>query len=232
LLTLILAETALETIPKKIHSHFSIRNYSKRKIKPLKRLLLERSIHHSAMQKLNNNKKRGRPDIAHMVLLQALNSPLNKEGYLKIYVHTNNDFVITVNPITRIPRNYNQFIGLMEQLFSIYRVPPEGEILLELERKTLQELLFEIKVDYVLLFSTEGKLKTIKEAICNIPPKSKPVIIIGGFPQGSFSKETLKLVDEIVCVDSKVLDALTITSRAIYEYEISIKLPEKRVLNS
>ena len=61
--------------------------------------------------------KRGRPDIVHFTLLEALGSPLNLEGLLKIYVHTYSGYVIDVRPEVRLPRDCNRFSGLMEQLF-------------------------------------------------------------------------------------------------------------------
>ena len=98
MLTLILVESALETIPKKIWSHSAVRRHSKKMKKPSKQLLLDRSLHHSAMKNLMNAHKRGRPDITHFTLLEALSSPLNKEGLLKIIIHTNQNYIITVNP--------------------------------------------------------------------------------------------------------------------------------------
>ena len=61
-----------------------------------KQLLLDRSLHHAGMLKLKNNLKRGRPDITHFVLLEALGSPLNKEGQLQVLIHTCNDYVIRI----------------------------------------------------------------------------------------------------------------------------------------
>ncbi len=225
-----LAEAALETVPEDLWSHPSVRRHSKRQRKPPKTLLLDRSLHHSAMRRLEDNLKRGRPDITHFALLEALGSPLNKEGLLQVYVHTNKDYVITINPSTRLPRNYNRFIGLMEQLFQQQKVPSEGETLLKLEHKTLQQLLAEAKADHVLAFSREGKPKTIQDAVSSLQPKQRPVVIVGGFPHGHFSETTVKLADEVVCVDSEMLEAWTMTSRAIYEYERTVSLPKKRVI--
>ncbi len=58
--------------------------------------ILDRSYHHAAMKDIADSEKRGRPDIAHLCLLEALGSPLNKEGLLRTYVHTYNDYVISV----------------------------------------------------------------------------------------------------------------------------------------
>ena len=232
MLILVLAEAALETVPKELWSHPAVRRHSKRQRKPPENLLLDRSLHHSAMRRLDDNEKIGRPDITHFALLEALGSPLNKEGLLKVYVHTNKDYIITVNPSTRLPRNYNRFIGLMEQLFQLGKVPSEGEALLKLEHKTLQQLLTETKADYILAFSREGKPKTLQDAVSSLQSKQRPAIIVGGFPHGHFSETTVQLADEVVCVDSEMLEAWTMTSRAIYEYEQALSLPKKRISES
>jgi rRNA small subunit pseudouridine methyltransferase Nep1 len=181
------------------------------------------------MRRINDNLKRGRPDITHFALLEALGSPLNKEGLLQTYVHTNKDYIITVNPTTRLPRNYNRFIGLMEQLFHLGNVPSEGEALLTLEHKTLQTLLTEAEADYILALSREGKPKTLQEAVSTLQAKGKPAVIVGGFPHGHLSETTIRLADEVVCVDPEMLEAWTVTSRVIYEYERSLSVPRKRL---
>ena len=206
-----------------------MRRHSKRQRKPVGQLLLDRSLHHQAMKRLDDNLKRGRPDITHFCLLEALGSPLNKEGMLQVYVHTLENKVITVDASTRLPRNYNRFIGLMEQLFQQGKVPIEGEILLKLEQKTLQQLLAEIEADYIIAFSRNGTPKTITEAVSSLQSKQRPAIIIGAFPHNTFSKNTIQLANELVCVDSEMLEAWTITSRAIYQYEQAISLPKKRL---
>ena len=229
MLILVLAEAALETVPEDLWSHPAVRRHSKRQRKPPKQLLLDRSLHHSAMRRLDDNLKRGRPDITHFALLEALGSPLNKEGLLQVIVHTNKDYVITVNPSTRLPRNYNRFIGLMEQLFQLGKVPSEGEALLTLECKTLQQLLTEAKADYVLAFSREGKPKTLQDTVSSLQAKRRLAVIVGGFPHGHFSETTVQLADEVVCVDSEMLDAWVLTSRVIYEYECALSVPRKRL---
>jgi rRNA small subunit pseudouridine methyltransferase Nep1 len=228
-LILVLAEAALETVPEELWSHPAVRRHSKRQRKPPSQLILDRSLHHQAMRRLDDDSKRGRPDITHFVLLEALGSPLNKEGMLQVYVHTRGDYVISVNPSTRLPRNYNRFIGLMEQLFQIGKVPSQGETLLKLEHKTLRQLLTETKADHILTFSREGKPKTLKDAVSGLQPKQRPAVIVGGFPRGHLSETAVQLADELVCVDSEMLEAWTVASRAIYEYEQALSLPKKRI---
>ena len=229
MLTFILAEAAMETVPPQLWNHPAVKRHAKRQRKLPQQLLLDRSFHHAGMLNLENNLKRGRPDITHFVLLEALGSPLNKEGGLQVFIHTCNDYVITVNPEARLPKNYNRFVGLIEQLFQQHKVPSEGKPLLSLEQKTLPKLIAQIKPDYVLGFSRNGEPQTIETAVCGLQTKKNPAVIVGGFAHDHFSKTTAQLVDETVCVDLEMLETWTITSRIIYDYERSLSLPTKRL---
>ncbi|NIR86732.1 16S rRNA methyltransferase [Candidatus Bathyarchaeota archaeon] len=229
LLILILAESALETIPKNLWKHPAVKRHSKKRKKHPKFLLLDRSYHHAAMKTLPNNQKRGRPDIVHFALLEALGSPLNKERLLQAYVHTINDHVIEVKPETRLPRNYNRFLGLMEHLFELGRTPPNGKALLKLEAKTLPQLLREVSPTQVVAFSTAGKPRTLEDVVSELSSVERPAVIIGGFPHGHFSASTIRLADELVCIDEETLETWTVTSRVVYEYERAAFLPLKRL---
>ena len=67
-------------------------------------------------KKLHKDPNLFRPDILHQELLALLDSPLNKAGLLKIYIHTTKNVLIEVHPSIRIPRTYKRFAGLMVQL--------------------------------------------------------------------------------------------------------------------
>jgi len=229
LLTLILAEAALETVPRALWRHPAIRSYSRRRKKLPQYLLLDRSYHHAAMKRLAENEKRGRPDIVHFALLEALGSPLNKEHLLQTYVHTMKNYTITVNPETRLPKNYDRFVGLIEQLFDVGRVPSTGPILLKIEPKTLQQLIYEIRATHIVAFSKRGSPHTLGEVVSRLSAEGMPVVIVGAFPHGSFTEATTNLADEIICIDPEMLEAWTLTSRVIYEYERATSLPTKRI---
>lgn len=227
-LTLIIAESALEPIPQEIWGHPVIRRFSRRKGKPPRLLLLDRSYHHHAMRGLPASEKRGRPDIIHFCLLEALGSPLNREGLLRTYVHTINNCVVYVEPDVRLPRNFNRFVGLIEDLFEHGRVPPSGRPLLSLEEKTLRDLMRELKPTYTIIFDTSGRAGTLEEIASRLVREDRPAVLIGGFPHGEFTEETMSLADESVCVDPEVLEAWVVVSRIIYEYERAIGLAKRR----
>ena len=62
-----------------------------------------------AMRALTNN-------FLPQCLLTLLDSPLNKAGFLQVYIHTAKGVLIEVNPSVRIPRTFKRFSGLMVQL--------------------------------------------------------------------------------------------------------------------
>ncbi|RLG61035.1 16S rRNA methyltransferase [Candidatus Geothermarchaeota archaeon] len=216
----ILAESSLELVPKELWGHSAVIKTAKRRKKTPKEILLDVSLHYAAMKGLKNREKRGRPDIVHITLLEILGSPLNIEGMLRVYVHTINDYVLFIRSDTRIPKNYNRFVGLMEQLFIEGRVPPNSETpLIYLKTIKLGDLLKNIRVDRVILLSEEGERKKPREIALELSKYNNPAIIIGGFPHGDFSKETYALADDIYSIYPKALEAWIVASRIISAIE-------------
>ena len=116
-LTLILADSEIETVPSEFWSHPAVvQNARKRKKKP-SQVLLDSTLHHSLFRNPDERNRRGRPDIVHQFLLLGLDSILNGENRLRLYIHTRNDELISVDPRTRLPKNYNRYSGLFEELF-------------------------------------------------------------------------------------------------------------------
>ncbi|MBO8174744.1 MAG: 16S rRNA methyltransferase [Thermococcus sp.] len=215
MLHLIIADSELELVPKSILEHPAVVNYAKRRGKKPEEVLLDSTYHHAALKKLEDGNRRGRPDIVHFCLISALESILNKEGKLKVYVHTRNDEVIYVKPETRIPRNYNRFVGLMESLFKNKAVPPELE-LLRLEEKTLSQLLEEIKPDAVFIMHEEGEFMKPKDFGELLKQFKEPAVIVGGFPHGDFKSK----VDGVkISLYKEPLMAWTIVNEVIVNYE-------------
>jgi len=229
MLNFILVEASLEVVPREIQNHPQIKAYAKRFKKKPEKILLDKSYHYQAMGRLPFKEKRGRPDIVHFTLLEVLGSPLNFERLIKTYIHTLTNYAIYINPETRLPRNYNRFVGLIEQLFQVGKVPLEGEPLLTMEKLSLENLLKKINPSKTFLLTEKGKPSTPIMLAEKLEKEVNPVIMIGGFPHGEFKDETLKLTDEKVCIDPKPLDTWIVASRVIAAYEAKIGLPEKRL---
>ncbi|WP_297478683.1 16S rRNA methyltransferase [Thermococcus sp.] len=185
MLHLVIADSELELVPKSIVEHPAVVNYARRRGKKPEEVILDSSYHHSALKKLEDGDRRGRPDIVHICLLNALESIANREGKLRVYVHTRNDEVIYIKPETRLPRNYNRFLGLMESLFK-RGVVPKDLGLLRLEEKTLEELIGEIDPDEVFVMHERGELIRPRDFGKTLAELKNPLVIVGGFPHGDF----------------------------------------------
>ena len=228
MLHLILADSELETVPREIASHRVIRWWARRRGRLPTELLLDSSLHHPALRRLKDSGRRGRPDIVHQCLLAALDSPLNREGLLRSYVHTRNDRAITLDPSTRIPRAYHRFVGLLEQLFLEGAAPPEKP-LLRIENASLADLIARIKPTKTICFSEHGQKRSFKELFRGFSKADEVCVIVGAFPHGEFLSEVSKLSDELVCIDPEPLHASTIVARAIYAYEDTFGIQSARL---
>ena len=68
---LIIAESALELVPKELQNHNSVKSHAKKLKKDSSKILLDNSWHFSAMKGIKDEIKRGRPDLVHFCLLEA-----------------------------------------------------------------------------------------------------------------------------------------------------------------
>ena len=137
--------------------------------------------------------------------------------------------MIDIDSHLRPPRNYDRFIGILEQLYKHNRVPSGDHPLLRLRKCTLQRLVEESRPSVTVAFTTVGKLATMKHACSQIVGVDVPVVLIGGFAHSHFEQSTVQLADHIFSIDKEMLDAWIVAGRLIYEYECGTHLPERRV---
>ncbi|MEM2756826.1 MAG: 16S rRNA methyltransferase [Sulfolobales archaeon] len=214
-ISIIIAEAALETVPSEISGHPAVISSSKVRGKHWSEILLDVSLHYSAMKKLQNRSKRGRPDIIHTTLLEVLSSPLNLEGHLNLYIHTVNDYVIFIDPTTRIPRNYLRFVGLIEQLFKYGQVPPQSaKPLMRIKNLSYSNLLRTLDRDKVIVLSEEGEYRDC-ETICRLALREDLPIVIGGFPHGDFREDIYESGKYVFSIYKRSLDTWVVSSRVM-----------------
>ena len=219
MLTFILAESALELVPKEIGSRPAVVSDARRRQARASEILLDRSFHHSAMSRLKDTEKRGRPDLVHVALLSVTGAPLYLEGKVKVFVHTYPDIVVDIAEKTRIPKNYIRFRGLMEEALAarpstgLVRAYPMG--FRDLVRRTSAGMVFGLSV--------QGKQKELAELASEVAKAKNPCVVVGGFPHGHFSKEVLASLDELDRIDARPLEAHVVASRLAYEVEKAVK---------
>jgi rRNA small subunit pseudouridine methyltransferase Nep1 len=217
MINIVLAESALEVVPVEIADHPSVKKKAERKGKDPTSTLLDISYHYAAMKDLKDWDRRGRPDITYVTLLTLLESPLNKEGRLSIYVHTVKDFIISVDPKVKLPRNYTRFEGLIEQLFEVFKVPPKGKPLMTLKRGTIRDLIRVVGPSRTFFLTEDGRKAKIESFAKKVVKEDRPLIVIGGFQRGEFSKENLELADERISVYKEPLDTWVVASMVAHE---------------
>ncbi|MDI6819737.1 MAG: hypothetical protein QMC89_02380 [Candidatus Hodarchaeaceae archaeon] len=228
MLHMILADAELETVPPEIASDRSIAWQARRRGRRPTEVLLDSNYHHLAMRGLREADRRGRPDIVHVCTLLALDSPLNREGLLRLYIHTRHNRLITIDRGTRMPRAYNRFVGLIEQLFLVGAAPPD-EPLLCLEEASLADIVHRIGPTKVITFSEGGQRKSYAEIFRGISIDDEVCTIIGGFPHGDFISNIVELSDELVCVDPERLEASTVVNRVICACEDALGIQKIRL---
>jgi len=222
MLNLVLAESELELVPKEIVDNPVIRSYAKQKGKQPQQIVLDSNYHHKAMFDLPDFKRRGRPDIVHVFLLTTLESIVNKKSGLRIFIHTRNNDIITVNPETRIMRNYERFLGLIEQLFEKNVVPDKKKPLLELRKEiSLSKLVGELKSDHKIVFLEEGTTVDLNKHLTELKKHKKKNLtcIIGGFPHGAYYSDIESISDEKISIYPETLVSWTVANEVLVNYE-------------
>ena len=217
MLSLILAESALELVPKELQNHNSVLAYSKKMNKKPSKVILDVSWHFAAMRGIKDEIKRGRPDLVHFCLLECCTIPLYFEKKLHVYVHTINDKVIFVGENVRLPKSYHRFVGLIEKLYSERKIEQDGKKLLEIKDMTFGELVDKLDPKKVIGFSTRGQTSSYDKIAESIVEDS--CIVVGGFSKGHFSDKILKKIDDLFSVDRNTLEAHVVISRLLYECE-------------
>lgn len=215
MLVLVVVEAAVELVPREIWGHPAVKAYAARRGKRPGEVLLDRAYHHAAMKNLPKAHKRGRPDITHFTLLEALGSPLNKAGKLETFVQTQSGHIIHIHHETRLPRVYERFKGVVEKLYREPEVAADGKILLKMERGGLREIIQIANPDVKILLSEEGERLKWSELSETLSSHKKPMIMLGGFPRGDFEGETKKNADLMVSLWHQPLEAWTAASRIL-----------------
>ena len=215
MLTLILADAELELVPPEIQKHPSVRASARKRGRSPTSILLDSSLHHPALRKFLEGERRGRPDIVHLVLVLALDSILNVEGGLRLFVHTRNDEVIQLAPKTRIPKNYTRFVCLIEDLFEKGEVPEENPLLHMDRGVTLEQLLAKVGGE-AWAFAEGGEAVDLGAEFAR--HQGDLVAVIGAFPHGTFRSPVRKLCTRVVALHPNALKAWTVASEVLAAY--------------
>lgn len=208
MITIILHNSALELVNEKVcnSSHKAILNDAKRRKKKPTELLLDITVHQSAMypEKVHNS---GRPDLVHLFLLQyhhIMKLLPEQCSNIKLYVHTKNDEVFYVPQSWRVPVHFIRFRGLMEKFLIEKKIILSQTEQLELVQSNLQELIHQLNPIKIINLTEQGSFEPeLLHEIQNPSSSNQLVVLIGGYQRGednisgSLEKQiiNLKLID-------------------------------------
>ena len=220
MISLIISESALELIPFELEDHPSVISHAQKLGKYSSEILLDNSWHFAAMKGIKNEIKRGRPDLVHFSILEAITIPLYIQNKLNLFVHTIDDKVIYFGKNVHLPKSYHRFEGVIEKLYQEKKIVSKNKLLLELKEQTFSELINEINPSKIIGFSTEGKLSSYEKIAAQISDNS--CIVLGGFQKGHFSDSIQNKITDLYSVGDESFEAHVVASRILYEYEKTI----------
>ncbi|KAH0628566.1 hypothetical protein JD844_009906 [Phrynosoma platyrhinos] len=156
--------------------------------------LLNCDKHKSLLLRSGRDPGTVRPDIAHQPqvfafptfpqsLLMLMDSPLNRAGLLQVYIHTEKNVLIEVNPQTRIPRTFDRFCGLMVQLlhkFSVRAADGPQKLLKVIKNPVTDHL----PVGCTKI-GTSFSVPTVTDLRDLVPTADPIAIVVGAFAHGS-----------------------------------------------
>ena len=178
--------------------------------------------HYKIIKNMKKKLDEFRPDIIHQCLLNLFDSPLNKVGLLQVYIHTNKNILIEINPKTRIPRTFKRFSGLFSQLFLKNEIG-DDTIFLKILNKKLENIIGDIPK---ILLSEKGRLVDIdiycKNLENNLKEKNNKNIcfIIGTNPKGDIDP-MIKYNDDCISLSSFDLDSNIVCAKICSSFEKS-----------
>ena len=218
MLKILIADAELELIPGDMLDDYSIKLHAKKRKKPPQKILLDSNYMHSAIDRHypGESNRRGRPDIVYHLLAVAMESILNKKGELRIWIHTRTDSIIEVSPNTRLPKSYNRFIGLFEDLFEKGEIKFEEQTLLKVHNGDLRKLIDLAAADNLKILSPKGNLTTVSKLVD--PEDNEASFIIGGFSEGDFKSDVYGLAESF-SIYQEELTIWSVAMEIIAQYE-------------
>ena len=178
--------------------------------------LLNSDDHQGILRKHSRDISDYRPDIAHQCLLALLDSPLNKAGKLQVYVRTQRNVLIEINPYTRIPRTFNRFAGLMVQLLHKLSIRAVGstEKLLNVIRNPITDHL-PTRCQRIGM-SGDAEVVPVRDFIRTLPVNEPVVFFIGAMAHG---EDNFEFAEKKISVSEYPLAAASVCSRICHAYE-------------
>ncbi len=218
MLKLLIADAELELIPRDMLDDYSIRLHAKKRKKPAHKILLDSNYMHSAIDRFypGESNRRGRPDIIYHLLAVVMESILNKKGGMHTWIHTRNNLILEISPDTRLPKSYNRFAGLMEDLFEKGEIKYEEKTLLKIHNGDVKKMIELAGAEHLKILSPKGDMTSVSELVN--PEIKDASFLIGGFSEGDFISDVYG-ISESYSIFEEELTIWSVAMEIIAQYE-------------
>lgn len=144
-----------------------------------------------------------------------MDSPLNRAGLLQVYIRTEKNVLIEINPQTRIPRTFKRFAGLMVQLlhkFSVRANEHSAKLLQVIKNPVTDHLPVGCK-KIAMSFSS----KIVKNCRELVPPGDEAIaLVVGAFAHGNLE---LDYTEEDISISNYPLSAALTCTKLCSAFE-------------
>lgn len=213
MLHVILAGAEVELAPEEIAGHPAVRTTAKEQNRKGTEVLLDQNVHAAAIRQMPEGERRGRPDILHYTLLVLLESPLNKQGGLRVLVHTRNGELIRIRPDTRLPRGEARFQGLLSKVLRDGASQDKEPLLWSEGPRSPAEVLALCKGPVVRL--DEGGAAVAPLDLARRGASGDLTLVLGAFPSGGFAPAWTAAAPEAASIFPAALNAWAVAAEVV-----------------
>lgn len=213
MLHVVLAGAEIELAPEEIAGHPAVRATAKDQNRKGSEILLDQNLHWAAIKQLPDGERRGRPDILHYCLLVLLESPLNKLGQLKVFIHTRHGELIHIRADTRLPRGEARFQGLLSKVLRDGRSQDKQPLLWTDGAAEPKEILALCKGPVVRL--DEGGAALSPGQLAKKAQGGDLTVVLGTFPAGDFTPAWKTAAPEAVSIFPQALNAWAVAGEVV-----------------
>ncbi len=214
-LYVVLADAELELVPEAVAGHPAIRKHAQGLGRRPGEILLDRNWHAAAVGKLEDGKRRGRPDIAQICLLSILESPLCKAGGVEVAIHTRHGELIRVRPDTRLPRSEQRFQGLLAKVLREGATQDKDPLLWSEGTKSAAAVLDSFARGPVFRLDEAGEPVAPQELMARANPSGNLCLVIGAFGSGAFSEAWGEAAPQAVSIWPEALNAWAVAGECV-----------------
>ncbi|EDO05371.1 EMG1/NEP1 methyltransferase family protein [Babesia bovis T2Bo] len=163
--------------------------------------------------------KESRVDILHQSLLVLLDSPLNKNGFLKVLIRTDDGNLVEVSPHLRVPRTPKQFESLL--VYLLYKRHVKSQ-----ERDAILMRFIKNEIEIALPpgsrrfgLSVGGRQVKLKDFCHQFKAVDYPVVFHIGAVSHTHPKGTVEHVEEVLSISDHGLTAAHVCAKVCSEFE-------------